>query len=167
MVPDTFFPSYGISPRKTRRSTVLTENVYEGMFILDSGRYGHDPEGVSGQVNEMIQKLGGSILVSRLWDERRLAYPIKSHRKGTYWLTYFRLPGPQLGTLKRECQINETILRVLFLKIDPRLVDAVVAHAQSAPAVAPPEEAVAAAAPAVAVDIDLKELEVPELDEEE
>ncbi len=32
-------------PRK-RRSMVLTENVYEGMFILDSSRYGHDPEAV-------------------------------------------------------------------------------------------------------------------------
>jgi len=146
----------------------LTENVYEGMFILDSSRYGHDPEGVSGQIDEMIQKFGGTILVSRLWEERRLAYPIKSHRKGTYWLTYFRLPGGQLVTLKRQCQINELILRFLFLKVDPRIVDAVVAHAQSAPVTAPPpEEAAAAAVPAVVVDIDLKELEVPELDEEE
>ena len=92
----------------SQRSTVLAENVYEGMFILDSNRYGHDPEAVSGQVNEMIQKLGGNILVSRLWEERRLAYPIKSHRKGTYWLTYFRMPGTQLTILKRECQITES-----------------------------------------------------------
>ena len=106
-------PPYG--PRK-RRSMVLTENVYEGMFILDSSRYGHDPEAVSGQIDETIQKFGGTILVSRLWEERRLAYPIKSHRKGTYWLTYFRLPGAQLVTLKRECQINEVILRYLFLE---------------------------------------------------
>ena len=71
----------------------MADNVYEGMFILDSNRYGHDPEGVSGQIHEMIQKLGGKMLVSRLWEERRLAYPIKAHRKGTYWLTYFRLAG--------------------------------------------------------------------------
>lgn len=71
----------------------MADNVYEGMFILDSSRYGHDPEAVSGQIDETIQKLGGKILVSRLWEERRLAYPIKSHRKGTYWLTYFELSG--------------------------------------------------------------------------
>ena len=145
----------------------MADNVYEGMFILESSRYGHDPEAVSGQINEMIQKLGGKILVSRLWEERRLAYPIKSHRKGTYWLTYFELSGTQLTTLKRECQINETILRVLFLKVDPRIVEAVVAHAQSAPTAPPPAVEVVAPAPVVAVDIDLKELEVPELDEED
>ena len=78
----------------------MADNVYEGMFILDSSRYGHDPEAVSGQIDETIQKLGGKILVSRLWEERRLAYPIKSHRKGTYWLTYFRLSGAPVDDLE-------------------------------------------------------------------
>ena len=79
----------------------------------------------------MIQEAGGEILVSRLWEERRLAYPIKGQRKGAYWLTYFRLDGPKLGELTRKCQINENILRVLFLKVDPRIVDALVEHARS------------------------------------
>ena len=106
------------------------------MFILDSNRYGRDPETVSGQIPAMIEKLGGEMLVSRLWEERRLAYPIKGQRKGTYWLTYFRLDSSRLGDLRRQCQITEDILRVLFLKVDPRIVDALVAHALSAPVVA-------------------------------
>jgi small subunit ribosomal protein S6 len=113
----------------------LAAIVYEGMFILDSNRFGRDHETVSGQIPAMIQKLGGEMLVSRLWEERRLAYPIKGHRKGTYWLTYFRLDGPRLVELERQCQITDDILRVLFLKIDPRIVDALVAHALSAPVV--------------------------------
>jgi small subunit ribosomal protein S6 len=115
----------------------VPSNVYEGMFILDSNRFGRDPDAVSGQVPAQIEKLGGEMLVSRLWEERRLAYAIKSQRKGTYWLTYFRLDGSQLATLRRQCRINENILRFLILKIDPRIVDALVAHAQSAPAAAP------------------------------
>jgi small subunit ribosomal protein S6 len=113
----------------------LAAIVYEGMFILDSNRFGRDHETVSGQIPAMIQKLGGEMLVSRLWEERRLAYPIKGHRKGTYWLTYFRLDGSRLAELERQCQITDDILRVLFLKIDPRIVDALVAHALSAPVV--------------------------------
>ena len=144
----------------------MADNVYEGMFILDSNRYGHDPDAISGQVNETIQKLGGEILVSRLWEERRLAFPIKAHRKGTYWLTYFRLPGGQLTTLKREFQINETVLRALLLKVDPRIVDALVAHAQTAPVGAAPvvEET---PPPVVIAGVDPEELEVPDLDEVE
>ena len=77
--------------RTVARSEVLARNVYEAMFILDSNRFGRDPDGISGQLTDMIQKLGGEILVSRLWEERRLAYPIKGQRKGTYWLIYLSL----------------------------------------------------------------------------
>jgi small subunit ribosomal protein S6 len=121
----------------------LAANVYEGLYILDSNRYGRDPETVSSQVAAMIEKIGGEILVSRLWEDRRLAFPIKGHRKGTYWLTYFRLDSTKLVDLKRQCQITEDVIRVLFLKVDPRIVDALVTHARSAPLVvaAPSEEA--------------------------
>jgi small subunit ribosomal protein S6 len=112
----------------------LAAIVYEGMFILDSNRYGRDPETVSGQIPAMIEKLGGEMLVSRLWEERRLAYPIKGQRKGAYWLTYFRLDGERLSDLRRQCQITDDVIRVLFLKVEPRIVDALVAHALSVPA---------------------------------
>lgn len=119
----------------------MAQSVYEGMFILDSNHFGRDPEGVSNQVADIIQKAGGEMLVSRLWEERRLAYPIKGHRKGTYWLTYFRIEGDQLTGIKRQCQINDNILRMLFLKVDPRIVDALVAHAMAGPAAASHPEA--------------------------
>lgn len=110
----------------------MAKNVYEGLFIFDSNRYSRDQVGVSGQIAEMVTKLGGEVLVSRLWEERRLAYPINGQRKGTYWLAYFKLDGKQLVPFERECQLSESILRSLTLKVEPRIVDALVAHAQSA-----------------------------------
>ena len=144
----------------------MARNVYEAMFILDSTRFGRDPDGISSQLADLIQKAGGEILVSRLWEERRLAYPIKGQRKGTYWLIYLSLDPLQLAALRRQIEITETILRFLFLKIDPRIVDALVAHAQSAPipSVSPPEEAPAAVAVAAIgeieeeVDVDVDEI---------
>ncbi|MBN2293925.1 MAG: 30S ribosomal protein S6 [Pirellulales bacterium] len=112
----------------------MAENVYEGMYILDSNLYSRDPEAVSGQISKMIEAVGGEIMVSRMWEERRLAYQIDGHRKGTYWLTYFRAQGKEIANLERQCQLSDTIIRVLFLKVDPRIVDALVAHAQAGPA---------------------------------
>jgi len=43
------------------------------------------------------REAGGEILVSRLWEERRLAYSINGQRKGVYWLVYFRLDGNRLA----------------------------------------------------------------------
>ena len=101
----------------------MAVNVYEGMFILDSNKFARDPNAVSGHLAEMIEKLGGEMLASRLWEERRLAYPINGQRKGTYWLTYFHLESTSLVALQRACQLDENIMRMLFLKIDPRISD--------------------------------------------
>jgi small subunit ribosomal protein S6 len=100
------------------------------MFILDSNKYAKDPGKASGNVAQLIQKCGGEVLVSRLWVEQKLAYPIQGHRKGTYWLAYFRLDHDKVPLFRRECQLNENILRQLLLKVDPRLVETLVSHAQ-------------------------------------
>jgi len=149
----------------------LAANVYEGMFIFESNRFGRDPDAVANQVPAMIEKLGGEMLVSRLWEDRRLAYPIKGQRKGTYWLTYFRLDSGRLVDLRRQCQITEDILRVLFLKVDPRIVDALVAHAKSAPVPAVGSDegakpAVEGIAEEAVVVVDAVEGEVIEIDDE-
>ncbi|MFP6665877.1 MAG: 30S ribosomal protein S6 [Pirellulales bacterium] len=107
----------------------MAENVYEGLFILDANRYAHDQAGVSGRVNALIEKHGGTILVSRLWEERRLAYPIRGQKKGAYWLTYFRTEGSKIGPLTEEAMREANFLRQMFLKIDPRIVDTLVSHA--------------------------------------
>lgn len=105
-------------------------NVYEAMFIFDSGRFARERAGLPAEVEGMIKSGGGEVLVSRLWEERRLAYPINGQRKGTYWLIYFRAPTTVIDPLNRQCEINEGILRQLVLKIHPHLVEAVLEHAQ-------------------------------------
>jgi len=111
----------------------LAVNVYEGLFIFDSNRYGRDQSGVSGQLDTIISEVGGEVLATRLWEERRLAYPIKRQRKGTYWLTYFRLDSEQVKTINRRFQLSDSILRSLVLKVDPRIVDTLVSHALPKP----------------------------------
>ena len=103
--------------------------VYEGMFILDAAKYSRDPAGMAQQITDLIQQHGGTILASRLWDERKLAYPINGHKKGVYWLAYFQMPGGNLVALERQCEITDDIIRKLVLKIEPRIADALVQHA--------------------------------------
>jgi small subunit ribosomal protein S6 len=134
-------------------------NVYECLFILDSNRYARDPNGVSGEIPAMIEKLGGEVMVSRLWNEQKLAYPINGQRKGTYWLTYFRMQGPKLSQFNRECQLNGNILRHLTLTVDPRLVEALVAHARGERTLRRVEEPVAAVAGIPDVDVAALDLE--------
>lgn len=107
------------------------ERVYEALFILDSDAFGRNQAEVSGQIAAGIEQFGGEVLVNQAWEERRLAYPIKGHRRGTYWLTYFKMDTAKIKELNRLFQISDTILRFIFLRIPPKLVDTIVEHARS------------------------------------
>lgn len=133
---------------------------YECFFLFDSNHYARDPGGVAATVQSLVTDLGGEILVSRLWAEQRLAYPINGHQKGTYWLAYIRLDTLKLKELNRACQLTDSLLRFLFIKVDPRLIDALVAHAQEKVVV--PIDAKKLQAVGVGSDVDDEEIEVEE-----
>lgn len=113
---------------------MTSEHVYEGLFILNSDAYARNPEEVSGQIAKTIEALGGTVRVSRLWEERKLAYSIDGHRRGAYWLSYFRMGTDKLAELNRQFQLNGNIIRFLLQNLDPRLEDALVDHALNGPA---------------------------------
>ena len=133
-------------------------NVYEAMFIFDANRFARERAAVPAEVENAIKTAGGEVVVSRLWEERRLAYPINGQRKGTYWLIYFRGPSSIVAPLNRQWEMQDGILRHLVLKVHPHLVDVVLEHAKAGPA----QPVAAAAVPArqeVATDEDEGEAE--------
>ncbi|MDR1923366.1 MAG: 30S ribosomal protein S6 [Planctomycetaceae bacterium] len=109
----------------------MAQNVYEGLFILDPDVYAKSPEEVSGQISALVEQSTGEVLLSRLWDERKLAYPIKGHKRGTYWLAYFSLDPVKVKELTRQFQLSGNVIRFLILKVDRRLVDTLVEHARA------------------------------------
>jgi small subunit ribosomal protein S6 len=115
----------------SNQNPIMVQNVYEGLFILDSDLYAKAPEEVSGQISTIVEQATGEVLLSRLWDERKLAYPIKGHKRGTYWLVYFSLDSLKVKELTRQFQLNGNIIRFLILKVDRRLVDMLVEHARA------------------------------------
>ena len=108
----------------------MAKNTYETLLILDSNEYARDPGGVAKKVNDIITEAGGEVLVSRLWMQEKLAYPIKKHQKGAYWLAYFEAEGTVITKLDRAFFLCEPVLRQLTLKIEPRLVEPILANAR-------------------------------------
>lgn len=119
----------------------MAKNVYECLFILDSNRYARDPQAVAQGISDMVTNNDGEILVTRLWNEQKLAYPINGNRKGSYWLTYFSMEGTSLTAFERAARLNDNVMRNLTIKIDPRLVDTLVAHAKGIAVEEPAESA--------------------------
>ena len=52
----------------------MAATVYECMFLLDSNKYARDPNGVVAGLGAIVEKCGGELLASRLWNEQKLAF---------------------------------------------------------------------------------------------
>src|SRR5437773_7909699 len=101
------------------------------MFLLDSGKAAAAWDDTVKHVHDILTKHHSEIVASRQWDERRLAYPITGHKKGTYLLTYFRTDGTNLKEIVADCLLSDIILRELVLKVHPKLADHLVNQAMT------------------------------------
>jgi small subunit ribosomal protein S6 len=108
----------------------MPANVYECMFLLDTTKVAGDVPNAAKQLHALLERNGAEILVSRPWHEQRLSYPIKGHKKGLYYLTYFRAEGKVMENLERDLMLSELILRYLILHVDPKLVETMLAVAR-------------------------------------
>lgn len=123
--------------------------LYEGMFLLDNSEARKDFDGVSRHVAGIIAKYGGEVKHSRRWAERKLAYTVKRRDRGTYILVYFDAPPESIVQIKRDCVIDEVILRSMILRASalPEIEEEKPAE-EAAMKEAPADEAAAKEAPA-------------------
>jgi len=114
----------------------MPTSTYECMFLLDTDKVKGDVPAAAQQLHGILERNHAEVLASRPWDERRLAYPIAGHKKGLFYLTYFRTEGQNLINIERDCQLNEMILRSLVLRIDPKIENTMLAVARDEHALA-------------------------------
>jgi len=112
------------------------DTVYECMFLLDPNKVAGDVPGAAKQLHGILEKNQAEILASRPWDERRLAFPIKKHKKGLYYLTYIKADGKNLRAIEQDIALSEIIVRTMILKIDAKLVETMLALARDEHALA-------------------------------
>jgi small subunit ribosomal protein S6 len=101
------------------------------MFLLDSAKVAASWDESVRHVHDILTKHRAEIVASRQWDERRLAYPVDGHKKGTYLLTYFKTEGSALTEIVADCQLSDVVLRELILKVHPKLIDHLINQAMT------------------------------------
>jgi small subunit ribosomal protein S6 len=93
------------------------------MFLLDTNKVAGDVPAAAAQIKQILERNHAEVLANRPWDERRLAYPIRGHKKGLYYLTYFKVEAKELKNIEHDLHLAELVLRHLVLHVDPKLVD--------------------------------------------
>lgn len=91
--------------------------LYESMVIVDNNKARSDFDGAVNEISEIIAKHEGKVVKAERWDERKLAYPINGHKKGTYVLFHFEAPPVSIKKISNSFRLNtETIIRAMIVK---------------------------------------------------
>ena len=89
----------------------MAKAQYEGMFLLPGGG---EAEASIKRVRDIIEKHGGTVLVIKKWDDRKLTFEIKKQKRGLYIIAYFTGPGQMIAPITRDVNLAEDFLRVLI-----------------------------------------------------
>ncbi len=92
--------------------------MYEGLFLIDNARASMEWDNVVKHIHDILQKNGSEILKTEKWDEKKLAYKIKGHKRGTYLLIHFNAKNTAIATSRRDLQLSDYIIRSLIVKDD-------------------------------------------------
>ena len=135
-------------------------NAYEGLFLFPQA-LGGDLQSAVDHIQEILAKSDAQIISLSKWDERRLAYEINGNKRGVYFLVYFRAQRSALVSIERSCNLSETLLRSMMVRVDHltqaqmesadgtvEIADEIKLHAEQAAAT--PEQAAARPEPAAA-----------------
>ena len=70
------------------------------------------------KVKSWISETGGTIESSEEWGRQKLAYMIRNHKEGQYYLFNLKMDPSAIATLERNFRIQESILRFLIINRD-------------------------------------------------
>ena len=119
-------------------------NSYESLFIVDLSNGEEAAKATVTKFTDLIAKNGEIVDVAD-WGKRRLAYPIDDMPEGYYVVVTYKTSGEFPAEFERLCNIDETVMRSMTVKLE---YDAAAKKAAKAAADEAAEEAVEASAEA-------------------
>jgi len=91
---------------------------YELVFIVTPEFDEAATADVVDKVKGWITETGGSIENFEEWGRQKLAYLIRNHKEGQYYLLNVKLEPTEVATLERNFRLQEPILRYLIVNQD-------------------------------------------------
>jgi small subunit ribosomal protein S6 len=98
----------------------LSQTQYETTIVVDSLQKSEDTQNMITKIENFIKNNGGTITDIEEWGKKRLAYEINRKQYGTYFHILFEGPSTLPDLLEGEYRLQESILRYLTVKSDPK-----------------------------------------------
>ena len=95
---------------------------YELVYIVSPDATDAQVTDLHTQVDQIAQRLGGTIEKTDNWGRRKLAYEIGPHKEGTYVLETIDGGGELMKEIDRRLKVSDLVIRHLIVRIDEEQV---------------------------------------------
>ncbi len=106
-------------------------NSYESMFIVSLANGEEAAKATVNKFTGLINANAENVQIDE-WGKRRLAYPIEDMNDGYYTVVTFKSEGAFPAELQRLMNIDESVMRVMVIKLDHEPVAKVAEEAENA-----------------------------------
>jgi len=98
--------------------------IYEILFLIRPNLEKEELSNHYKSIENSISKYAGTIESVQDLGKRSLAYQIKKHKEGIYYLMNIKMDPQNLKGLEDELKLSEPILRMAFMKLDEKTLAA-------------------------------------------
>jgi small subunit ribosomal protein S6 len=98
-----------------------TSRQYELVYIITPEATEQEVTDLHTQVEQIVQRLGGTFDKTENWGRKKLAYEIGHHREGTYVVETITGSGELMKELDRRMRVIDQVIRHLIVRVDKEL----------------------------------------------
>jgi small subunit ribosomal protein S6 len=91
---------------------------YELVYVVSPDATDEQVADLHTQVEQIVQRLGGTIDKTENWGRRKLAYEIGRHKEATYVLELIDGTGELMKEIDRRLKVSDLVIRHLVVRID-------------------------------------------------
>jgi small subunit ribosomal protein S6 len=99
----------------------VSDRVYEVLFIADPNLGEPEVDALTTLVQGHLEKEGARIQKVEKWGKKRLAYPVRKHREGSYVLIVAEGKGEIVKETERRLRNTDGVIRYLTVRVDEDL----------------------------------------------
>ena len=91
---------------------------YELVYVVSPDATEEQVNDLHGQVDAIVQRIGGAIQKTDNWGRRRLAYEIGPHKEAIYVLETIDGTGDLMKEIDRRLKVTDLVIRHLIVRVD-------------------------------------------------
>jgi small subunit ribosomal protein S6 len=98
-----------------------TSRQYEIVYIVTPDAPEPEVADLHTQIEQIVQRFGGTFDKTENWGRKRLAYEIGHHREGTYVVETVTGSGELMKEIDRRLRVIDQVIRHLIVRVDEEL----------------------------------------------